>query len=263
MLTDVLGSLEGSLILRLAQAAGAVALCASVVALCRRFAVHVEREAALSIARGLVQMVLVGMVLALLLHGGLLIGTIILLLMTGAAAVTASRRSKQISGSLLISFCAIAVGSGTAIAVMIATGTLQTSIAMLVPVGSMIIANTMNACAQAAERFRADVTAHVGQIEAGLALGADPSVTVAPYVRSAVYASLLPRLDMLKSLGLVWIPGVMAGMMVSGASPIYAGIYQFIIVAMILAASGLAGLVAILFMRKRAFSPDAQLTLRP
>jgi hypothetical protein len=68
------------------------------------------------------------------------------------------------------------------------------------------------------------------------------------YVRSAVYASLLPRLDMLKSLGLVWIPGVMAGMMVSGASPIYAGIYQFIIVAMILAASGLAGLVATLLM---------------
>ena len=26
---------------------------------------------------------------------------------------------------------------------------------------------------------------------------------------------------MLKSLGLVWIPGVMAGMMVSGASPVY------------------------------------------
>ena len=69
-----------------------------------------------------------------------------------------------------------------------------------------------------------------------------PAVTVAPYFQSAVYASLLPRLDMLKSLGLVWIPGVMAGMMVSGASPIYAGIYQFVIVAMILVASAIAGL---------------------
>jgi putative ABC transport system permease protein len=65
----------------------------------------------------------------------------------------------------------------------------------------------MNACAQAAERFRADVTAPVGQIEAGLALGAEPAVTVAPHVQSAVYASLLPRLDMMKSMGLVWIPG--------------------------------------------------------
>jgi putative ABC transport system permease protein len=120
----------------------------------------------------------------------------------------------------------------------------------------------MNACAQSIERFRADVTAHVGQVEAGLALGADPAVTVAPYVQSAVYASLLPRLDMLKSLGIVWVPGVMAGMLVSGTNPIYAGIYQFIVVAMILAASGITGLVTTLLVRTRAFSPAAQLTLR-
>jgi len=47
------------------------------------------------------------------------------------------------------------------------------------------------------------ILSHVGEIEAGLALGAEPAVTVSPFVQSAVYASLLPRLDMLKSLGLV------------------------------------------------------------
>jgi putative ABC transport system permease protein len=149
------------------------------------------------------------------------------------------------------------------IAAMLATRTVTADIAVLVPVGSMIIANAMNACAQSVERFRADVRAHVGQIEAALALGAAPAVTVLPFVQSGVYASLLPRLDMLKSLGLVWIPGVMAGMLVSGASPIYAGIFQFIIVAMILAASGVAGLVATLLMRSRAFSKAEQLRLRP
>jgi putative ABC transport system permease protein len=121
----------------------------------------------------------------------------------------------------------------------------------------------MNACAQAIERFRAEIVAHVGHIEAGLSLGAEPTATVAPYLQSAVYASLLPRLDMMKSLGLVWIPGVMAGMVVSGTSPVYAGIYQFIVVAMILAASGITGLVATLLVRSRVFSPAAQLTLRP
>lgn len=258
---ELLHHLSSSLLMGMAQAAGAVALCVIVVALCRWNAVHVEREAAISIARGLVQMVFVGVVLALLLHGPLLIGAIILLLMMIAAAVTASRRARSMKGSVLVAFWAIAAGSGVAITTMIATGTLQTSIEMLVPVGSMIIANAMNACAQAAERFRADVAAHVGQIEAGLSLGADPPVAVAPYVQSAVYASLLPRLDMLKSLGLVWIPGVMAGMVVSGTSPVYAGIYQFIIVAMILAASGITALTVLLLMRARAFSPAAQLVL--
>jgi putative ABC transport system permease protein len=260
--TELLNNLGSDVLIGLAQAAGAVALCVAVVFLCRWFAVHVEREAAISMARGLVQMVLVGMVLGLLLQGSLLIGALILLLMAFAAAVTASRRLKDVNGSVLVAFWSITAGGGIVIAGMLATGALQPEISMLVPVGSMILANAMNACAQAAERFRADVTGHVGQIEAGLALGADPSVTVAPYIQSAVYASLLPRLDMLKSLGLVWIPGVMAGMMVSGASPVYAGIYQFIIVAMILAASGIAGLVVTLLMRERAFSKAAQLTLR-
>jgi UDP-glucose/iron transport system permease protein len=263
MMTELLNSLRGDIVMGMTQAAAAIALCLAVVVLCRRFAVHVERETALSLARGLVQMVAVGMVLAVLLHGSLLIGALILLAMTFAAAVTASRRAPDIKGSLALSFYAIAAGAGVVIAAMLATRTLTSDVEVLVPVGSMIIANAMNACAQSMERFRADVTGHVGQIEAGLTLGAEPAVTVAPYVQSAVYASLLPRLDMLKSLGLVWIPGVMAGMLVSGASPVYAGIFQFIVVAMILAASGIAGLVATLLMRARAFSGAAQLTLRP
>ena len=262
MIAELLNRLHGDIGMGMAQAAGAIALCAAVVLACGRFGVHVEREAAISVLRGLVQMVLVGVVLAVLLHGNLLTGALILLGMSFAAAVTAARRARDMSGSLQLSFLAIAAGSCVVIAAMLATGALTTDIAVLVPVGSMIIANAMNACAQAVERFRADVTAHTGQIEAGLALGAAPAVTVAPYVRSAVYASLLPRLDMLKSLGLVWIPGVMAGMMVSGASPVYAGIYQFVIVAMILAASGIAGLIVTVLMRGRAFSPAAQLTLR-
>jgi putative ABC transport system permease protein len=263
MLAELQNSIGNDVLTGLAQAVGAIALCAVVVALCGWQSIHVEREAALSMARGLVQMVLVGVVLALLLHGSLLIGSLILFMMTIAAAVTAARRLKGMDGALLLCFWSIATGAGIIIAVMLATGSLRPEISMLVPVGSMIIANAMNACAQAIERFRAEILAHVGHIEAGLSLGAEPAVTVSPYLQSAVYASLLPRLDMMKSLGLVWIPGVMAGMVVSGASPVYAGIYQFVVVAMILAASGITGLVATVLMRSRAFSPAAQLTLRP
>jgi len=86
-------------------------------------------------------------------------------------------------------------------------------------------------------------------------------------VRIGQSAPAIPRIlrrrsVLLKSLGLVWIPGVMAGMMVSGASPVCAGIYQFVIVAMILAASGITALVVTLLMRTRAFSPAAQLLWR-
>lgn len=201
MLAELQNSIGGDVLTGLAQAGGAIALCAAVVALCRWQSVHVEREAVVSIARGLVQMVLVGLVLALLLHVRLLIGCLILFMMAIAAAMTAAQRLKGMAGALPLCFWSIAAGAGTVIAVMLATRSLQPDISMLVPVGSMIIANAMNACAQAIERLRAEIFAHVGQIEAGLSLGAEPAVTVAPYLQSAVYASLLPRLDMMKSWG--------------------------------------------------------------
>ena len=89
MIAELLNYLNSDIAMGLAQAAGAIVLCAAVVLVCRRFAVNIEREAAISVARGLVQMVFVGMVLAVLLHGNLLVGVLILLVMTFAAAVTA------------------------------------------------------------------------------------------------------------------------------------------------------------------------------
>jgi putative ABC transport system permease protein len=68
---------------------------------------------------------------------------LILLAMTVAAAVTASRRARGINDALLLSFYSIAAGAGVAIAGMFATGALNADIATLVPVGSMIIANAI------------------------------------------------------------------------------------------------------------------------
>jgi putative ABC transport system permease protein len=43
------------------------------------------------------------------------------------------------------------------------------------------------------------------------------------YVQSAVYPSLFPGSTSSNRFGRVWIPGLMVGMTVSGASPAYAG----------------------------------------
>jgi len=73
--------------------------------------------------------------------------------------------------------------------------------------------------------FRSDVLAHVGEIETAQALGADPSRSVGDYVQASFEASLIPAIDSLRSLGIVWIPGLMAGMLLSGSRAIYAAIY--------------------------------------
>jgi putative ABC transport system permease protein len=245
--------------LGLEQAAAAIVLCAAVILVCFWHGVDARREAFWSNIRGLIQMLAVGLFLAMFLNASMLLGAGVLAAMLVAASQTASKRGNGSRRDFTICLAAIATGSGLVLIVMMITGALSSQIAVLVPVGSMIIANAMNACAQAIERLRADCKSHIGEIESALALGATTEVAARPYVNSAVYASLLPRLDMLKSLGLVWIPGVMAGMMVGGASPVYAALFQFVIVAMILAASGATGLVASILTRKALFSPADQL----
>jgi putative ABC transport system permease protein len=62
-------------------------------------------------------------------------------------------------------------------------------------------------------------------------------------------------MNTLRSLGIVWIQGVMAGMVLAGGNPIDAGIYQFVIVAMLFTAAGTTALVCALFVRSPGFSP--------
>jgi putative ABC transport system permease protein len=155
------------------------------------------------------------------------------------------------------------MGAGSVIAVMTALGVIDTAITALVPVGSMLIANAMNTNGLALNRFRSDVLAHVGEIETALALGADAKVSVAPYVQASFEASLIPAIDSLRSLGIVWIPGLMAGMLLSGARPVYAAIYQFVVLAMIFAASGLTSLASTFMIPSQAFTPADQLLLHP
>ena len=87
--------------------------------------------------------------------------------------------------------------------------------------------------------------------------------SVSPYVQASFEASLIPAIDSIRSLGIVWIPGLMAGMLLSGAKPVYAAIYQFVVLAMIFTASGLTALASTVLIRGRVFSPAEQLLLQP
>jgi len=248
--------------LGIAQAVAAALAAALVVLLARRRGIHLESDAAVAMVRGLVQIVAVGSVLMLLLHGPRWTSVFLLALMIVAAGATSARRAKDLPGAFPVSTWSIACGAGSVIAVMTWLGVIGTAITTLVPVGSMIIANAMNTNGLALNRFRADILSHVGEIETALALGAEAGSSVSPYVQASFEASLIPAIDSIRSLGIVWIPGLMSGMLLSGSDPVYAAIYQFVALAMILAADGLTSLVSTMLIRTRIFSPAEQLMLQ-
>ena len=246
-----------------AQAAVATVLALAVMLLARQRGIHIERETVVALVRGIVQIAAVGSILVLLLRGPAWTSIFLLAAMIVAAAKISAGRSKGLPKSFQISLYAIGGGAGSVIALMTWAGAIDTAITSLVPIGSMLIANAMNTNSLVMNRFRSEVESHAGLIETGLALGADSKQTVAPYVQVSLEASMIPAIDSLRSLGIVWIPGLMAGMLLSGASPIYAAIYQFVAISMIFSSSGLTALIGTLLIRGSAFSPAEQLTLRP
>jgi ABC-type iron transport system FetAB permease component len=90
------------------------------------------------------------------------------------------------------------------------------------------------------------------------------SATAKPTIRKQQQHTLsvrIPAIDSLRLLRIVWIPGLMAGMLLSG-SPAHLCAHQSIhCPCMIFAASGLTALVSTLLIRIQAFTAAEQLLL--
>lgn len=253
---------DNQLHLGIAQAIFATLLALLVIGLTRWQSLQMEMDLAVSILRGLAQIVLVGIILTFVLQGSAGIGAAILCLMVVFAALIAARRSKGLPGAFQVALLGIFLGSGLVLMISTFLGVVETRLASLIPVGSMIIANAMNASALALDRFEAEVRSHTGLIEAGLALGATAKQVIQRYMQSAFRASLIPTLNSMRSLGIVWIPGLMAGMILAGEDPVYAALYQFVVMGLLFAASSLSSLTCSLLIRRHIFSEADQLLLQ-
>ena len=253
---------HSQLSLGIAECAITALLALAVMLLARHRAPGSFKELPLAELRGIVQIVAVGAVLAFMLHGPQWTSVLVLAAMMLAAASIVRKRAKRIPRAFQLALISICAGAGVVLVIMIFFGIIPLKITMLVPVGSMVIANTMNTQSLFLDRLRGEVTSHVGEIESALALGATSEAALLPYLKAAFRACLIPSVDNIRSLGIVWIPGIMAGMILSGALPLFAALYQFVILTTIFSAAALTCLVSSHLVTRRIFTPQDQLVLR-
>jgi putative ABC transport system permease protein len=128
----------------------------------------------------------------------------------------------------LYSFGAILIGGGITLLFVIG-GVLDLEFWLeprfLIPLAGMIFANSMNSVSLAAERYNVELTREKNKIKA----------------RNIAYkASLIPTLNTLFAVGLVSIPGMMTGQILSGVSPMIAVNYQIMVMCMVLSSSGIS-----------------------
>jgi len=245
-----------------AQAAVTLVAALIVVALTVRLKLGLGKEILIGLARGLLQIVAIGFLLTLIFTAPLPVAIPVILSMIVAASVITVRKIKDIPNALWIALLGITTGAGLVITIMTILGVIEQDLTSIIPLGSMMVYGAMNTNTLMIERFRSELAAHSGQIEAGLSLGASPEEVVVPYARRAVTAALTPNINGLRSLGIVWIPGAMAGMILTGENPAYAGFYQFVVSGSIFVTAGITVLISIVLVRRQVFSKADQLLIR-
>jgi len=100
----------------------------------------------------------------------------------------------------------------------------------IIPLAGMIFANSMNSVSLAAERFFEEKKRGVSTIEAR---------------NIAFRTAMIPITNSLFAVGLVSLPGMMTGQILSGVDPLIAVRYQIMVMAMIFGAGGISSAVCL------------------
>ena len=180
--------------------------------------------------RMLLQLVLVGYFLAFIFElNNALVILGVLVVMTVAASVISVRNIKNKSIKHYLLVYAIIVFSG-GIVLYIST---QLILELepwfypryFIPLAGMTFANTMNSLSIASERFESEYQVSNNYEQS----------------RNKAYkAGLIPVTNSFLAVGLVSIPGMMTGQILSGVSPLIAARYQIMIMGMVFSSSGIA-----------------------
>ena len=105
----------------------------------------------------------------------------------------------------------------------------------VIPLAGMIFANTMNALSLAIERFEKERQRDVEYTQAR---------------EIAFKACMIPQINALLAVGLVALPGMMTGQILSGVDPLIAVRYQIMIMTMVLSSAGISTIVYFLMKNR-------------
>jgi len=194
-----------------------------------------------ALARMLIQLLLIGYVLTYIFTSDspYLIVLILSVMLVAASIISLRPMQKKDTSLYMKAFISITLG-GLFTLVMIIFGVLNLNpwyeAKFLIPLAGMIFANSMNAVSISAERYESEVERNSTYVEA----------------RATAYtASLIPIINALFAVGLVSLPGMMTGQILSGVDPLIAVRYQMMVMLMILGSAGISVAIYLVLLKDR------------
>lgn len=132
----------------------------------------------------------------------------------------------------------------------------------LIPLTGIVLGNAMNGAAIAGERLASTLHASQLEIETHLSLGATPQQAIVQYRKDAIKAGLIPTINSMMVVGVVTLPGIITGQLLSGVSPLNAAAYQILIMFMLAFATLVTTLILTSGLYRQFFNRADQLVLR-
>jgi putative ABC transport system permease protein len=211
-----------------------------------------ERQLAAAALRMVVQLMLVGYVLAALFALASPVWT------AGAAlamVVFAGREIAARQGRPIAKGRSLALGTGCALT---AAGSV-TALALLtqlrpepwydpryaLPLLGMVLGNTMTGIALGLDALTTGAVRDRAAVEARLALGATRHEALLPVARAALRTGLMPTVNGMAAAGVVSLPGMMTGQILAGVEPTEAAKYQLLVMFLIAGGTGLGTVAAV------------------
>ena len=130
-----------------------------------------------------------------------------------------------------------------------------------IPLLGMMLGNTMNGVSLALDRLTTSAWQQRGVIEARLTLGQEWRVAIGDITRESVRVGMIPIINAMAAAGIVSLPGMMTGQILSGTPPMEAVKYQILIMFMIAAGTGFATMAASWIGARRLFDERCRLRL--
>jgi putative ABC transport system permease protein len=194
-----------------------------------------------ALSRMFLQLILIGYVLTYIFEtkNFFIIIFVLTFMLIVASVISLRPVAKKDAKLYFISFISIFIG-GVITLVFVIGGVLNLELwyepRFVIPLAGMIFANSMNSVSISAERFYVEY---------------ERSFHYENSRNTAYKAALIPTLNSLFAVGLVSIPGMMTGQILSGVSPIIAVKYQIMVMCMILVSSGISTAIYLKLLQKR------------
>ncbi len=226
----------------------------------KKLKLKLEKDTIISVIRAVIQLIIIGYILIIIFKINNYILTFMMqLFIIFNAANNAKNRGKEIQDAFKISLISLLFSTFITMFILIITKALTLTPYQIIPVTGMVAGNSMKAVGLVYRSLKQQFKDQQSQINERLALGANLSLASGEIVIEAIRNGMQPTIDLVRTYGLVSLPGLMTGLIMTGVSPIKAIKYQIMVVFMLLSATGIAAVISSYMAYKKFYNKDWQL----